>query len=934
MRKSKEEERSRVAVLRAYGILDTPREPEFDRIAHLAAGICGTPIALISLVDGDRIWFKSTHGFAWRDGDLATSFCVHAIDQREVFVVGDTALDARFAANPMVIGDAAEAGLRFYAGVPLLTPDGIALGSLAVIDRVPRVLDALQHEALRTLAAQVMTLIESRHRQRGLQDALAQKDAVHAELVDGEARWRLLFEHNPLPMWVYDQTTLRFLAVNDATVATYGWTREEFLAMTIAAIRPAEDQAALQADLALRRTGLHAPQLWRHSLRSGRVIHVEITAHSIPFADRPARLVLAHDVTERVLAETALRDSEARWRQLFEASATGITSCAADGSFLSANPAFCALTGRSEAELLALHFLDITHPDDRISCADGLARLQRGEVETVGFEKRYVRPDGSAVWARAAVALTTPGRLEGAQLVAVVHDIGAQRAADARLREQAALLDAAQDAIIVRDLEGRITYWNRSAQRIFGWTAEEAIGAKAGDSLQEDPLIIAAVRSELTEHGRWTQTITQRRKDGSRVTVDCRWNVLFDSTGAPNAVLAIKTDVTRRVELETQLQQASRLEAVGQLTGGIAHDFNNLLTVILGNADLLAEQLADQPLLRPLAEMTRTAAERGAELTQRLLAFARRQPLQPQAVDPHQLLASMSALLRRTLTENIELEVVRGAGQWPALVDPVQLESAVLNLVLNARDAMPQGGKITLETLNASIDLDYAERHVDVLPGQYVMMSVSDTGTGMTPAQLARAFEPFYTTKGAGLGSGLGLSMVYGLVKQSRGHVKLYSEPGHGTTVRLYLPRADHAAELPAAPRRNEQNLRGDALVLVVEDDELVRRHAADLLGGLGYRVLTAESGPAALAILRARDDIELLFTDVVMPGGINGRQLADAALALHPALKVLYTSGYTENAIVHHGRLDRGVQLLSKPYRAIDLARKVRAVLGLSPAS
>jgi CheY-like chemotaxis protein len=289
----------------------------------------------------------------------------------------------------------------------------------------------------------------------------------------------------------------------------------------------------------------------------------------------------------------------------------------------------------------------------------------------------------------------------------------------------------------------------------------------------------------------------------------------------------------------------------------------------------------------------------------------------------------MDALLRRTLPEDIELQVVRAAGLWPVLADPAQLESAVLNLVLNARDAMPGGGKITVETANAWIDQDYAERHADVLPGQYTLLSISDTGSGMSPHTLARAFEPFFTTKGVGKGTGLGLSMVYGFAKQSRGHVKLYSELDQGTTVRLYLPRADHTDIPTSAPRSHVAgDLRGKAVVLVVEDDDLVRRFAIDMLRSLGYEVLAAEHGVAALEVLRARSDIELLFTDVVMPGGLNGRQLADAARALHPGLKVLFTSGYTENSIVHHGHLDRGVHLLSKPYRAVDLARKVRAVL------
>ena len=880
-----------------------------------------------------------------------------------------------------------------------------------------------------------------------------------------EDRWQLLFERNPLPMWIFDTETLRFLAVNDAAVEHYGWAPDEFAAMTIKDIRPPEDLPALMDDLAEGHTALRGGQVWRHRKKSGDIIHVDITAHSVPFDGRPGRLVLAHDISGRVHAAQALRASEARWERLFAASATGIASAGLDGAFVSVNPALCALVGRSEAQVLGAQVLGFTHPDDLPACQLELQRLAAGEIDSFTIDKRYLRPDGRAVWARAAVTLTqadTRGemRAEGGarQFVAVVQDIDAerraqqalaaseerfrnvarvtadavwdwdllagtlwwnegvqtlfghdrsalepgpeswtrrvhpddraavrasfdaavagrderwsaeyrfaradssyasvldrallmrdedgralrvlggmsdltaQRLAEQRLRQQAALLDAARDAIVVRDLDDRITYWSRGAERLFGFSAEAAVGQSVPVLLHEDPAVSDAARADVLARGEWVGVIPCRHQGGRAVMVDVRLTLLRDPAGQPEAVLAIKTDVTERVAMEARLQQAQRLEAVGQLTGGVAHDFNNLLTVIQGNAELLAEQLADNPRLLPLAQMASTAAQRGAELTQRLLAFARKQPLQPQSVDAHQLLVGMDALLRRTLPEDIELELVRAAGLWPLLADPVQLESAVLNLVLNARDAMPQGGKITLETANAWIDQHYAERHAEVTAGQYVLVSVSDTGTGMTATALERAFEPFFTTKGVGKGTGLGLSMVYGFAKQSRGHVKLYSEPGHGTTARLYLPRADSPSVTEASTPRQDGDLRGCATVLVVEDDDLVRRFATDLLRSLGYQVLVAENGAAALAVLQERSDVELLFTDVVMPGGLNGRQLADAALVLHPALKVLFTSGYTENAIVHHGRLDRGVHLLAKPYRAVDLARKLRAMLG-----
>jgi len=382
-----------------------------------------------------------------------------------------------------------------------------------------------------------------------------------------------------------------------------------------------------------------------------------------------------------------------------------------------------------------------------------------------------------------------------------------------------------------------------------------------------------------------------------------------------------------RRSMRDRLSQSERMNAIGELTGGVAHDFNNLLTVIMGNTELLVEQLDGHPQLKSLADVTVTAARRGSELTNRLLAFARKQVLEPKAVDASRLISDMDALLRRTLSTEIEIEVIRGGGLWLADVDPGQLEVALLNLAINARDAMNGGGRLTLETANTSLNADYAAAHPEVVPGHYIMVSVSDTGCGMTSAVIARAFEPFFTTKGVGKGSGLGLSMVHGFVKQSGGHIKIYSEQGEGTTVKMYLPRANGDA-LPYVEVVDDLTmLSGSEHVLVVEDDRLVREHVVQQLKSLGYRVSTAESAEPALGIIRQRDDIDLLFTDVIMPG-MNGRHLAEAATRLRPALKVLYTSGYTENAIVHHGRLDRGVDLLSKPYRRQELAQKVRKVL------
>ncbi|CCD93597.1 putative sensor histidine kinase with a response regulator receiver domain [Bradyrhizobium sp. ORS 375] len=379
---------------------------------------------------------------------------------------------------------------------------------------------------------------------------------------------------------------------------------------------------------------------------------------------------------------------------------------------------------------------------------------------------------------------------------------------------------------------------------------------------------------------------------------------------------------------EAQVRQAQKMEAIGQLTGGVAHDFNNILTVITGTIEILADAVKDKPQLAGIAAMISAAAERGADLTRHLLAFSRRQPLQPRATDINALVVDAARLLRPTLGEQVEIESMLAHDSAPALIDPSQLSTAILNLALNARDAMPDGGKLTLETKNVTLDEDYAQLNRDAKPGNYIMIAVSDTGQGIPTTLLDKVFEPFFTTKDVGKGSGLGLSMVYGFVKQSNGHVKIYSEEGHGTTVKLYLPRAANAPELPAAENGRPAVARGDETILIVEDDALVRDYVVAQVRRLGYRTLSASNAAEGLAIIDSAERIDLLFTDVIIPGGKNGRQLAIEAEKRRPGLKVLYTSGYTENAIVHHGRLDADVLLLAKPYVSADLARMIRTAL------
>jgi PAS domain S-box-containing protein len=418
-----------------------------------------------------------------------------------------------------------------------------------------------------------------------------------------------------------------------------------------------------------------------------------------------------------------------------------------------------------------------------------------------------------------------------------------------------------------------------------------------------------------------------RRADGSWAFVDDKAFALRDADGKVSRILGSMTDVTERKQLGEQLRQAQKMETVGQLTGGVAHDFNNLLMVILGNAEVLEEELSEQPHLQRLAKMTLDAAERGADLTNRLLAFSRKQTLEPKVLDVAQLVQGMDGLLRRTLPEDIDIELVRSGGLWKIEADAARLESAILNLAVNARDAMPEGGRLTIEMANAMLDDEYVATERDVKAGQYVVITVTDTGHGIAPDDISRVFEPFFTTKKIGEGSGLGLSMVFGFVKQSGGHIRVYSEQGEGASIKMYFPRSIAKQQLDVTSRAGGKITGGTETILAVEDDDAVREHVIAQLRGLGYHVLEASTGAEAMEIVKHTPEIDLLFTDVVMPG-MGGRELAETVRKLRPDLKVLYTSGYTENSIDHHGRLDPGVKLLNKPYRREQLAAKVREVL------
>lgn len=830
-----------------------------------------------------------------------------------------------------------------------------------------------------------------------------ERQQEHKESLGSESeQYRQLFECNPHPMWIFDFETLAFLAVNDAAIYQYGFTREEFLRMTIRDIRPPDDIARLMADIEQDHKGHDVAGVWRHRKKDGTVFEVEIVSHELTWFGRPAKLALAMDVTERRRAERALREAEERFRTVADFTYDWEYWAGPDGKMLYVSPSCESLTGFTPDQFMQNPELviKIVHPDDlaamRSHFKESFDTEERNREPSSIIDFRIVTRTGSIRWMNHTCrpVYGSDGKWLGRRVSN--RDITGRKEFEDRIqrlsRLYATLSQVNQTIVRVQD---RDSLFQSICQVVieFGklpmvWIG--LLGSEAGQLQRaafkviepDDPQKVTVADDDMLfsleplapalRHGetvvydnirgtvglkQWTEAALRHGYQAAAIVpIRCRGKVvgalnlyssvpgyfsdteeraLLEETGMDIsfALDTIEAETERKrareeqTKLEEQLRLAQRMESIGRLAGGIAHDFNNLLGVIIGYSEVaLLDLPGDDPLRETLQEIKK-AGGRAAELTHQLLAFSRQQVIEPKVFDLNAAISDLNRMLERMIGEDIRLVkfLARDLGRIKA--DRGQLEQVIMNLVVNARDAMPSGGKVTIETANVELDDAYAREHFPVVPGKYVMLAIADSGIGMDAETQRHIFEPFFTTKELGKGTGLGLSTVYGIVKQSGGYIWVYSELNKGTTFKVYLPRVDEEVEI-ASNVKAERSIEGNETILLVEDADGIRRLTQQCLESKGYTILAVSDGPEAVQLAKQHSTpIDLLLTDVVLPS-LGGPELAKQLTVVHPETRILYMSGYTDDAIVHHGVLEPGIAFLQKPFSVDDLWNKVRSVL------
>jgi PAS domain S-box-containing protein len=748
--------------------------------------------------------------------------------------------------------------------------------------------------------------------------------------------YRLMFHNNPNPMWLADRETLRFLDVNEAALSHYGYTREEMLAMSIADIvLPADLPAAMHATVSPE--GKAFAGIRRHRTSGGRVRLMEVHTNIITFGNKSALLGTGNDVTERERSQDNLRRKEAALALAQQVAHLGswevdLVDLENEGS----NPFRCSdetcrIFGYEpgDVEVSFELFRNAIHPADRERVSAAYRRMLRS-AGRYSVDHRIRLPGGAQrVVHQEARLIFEDDPDHPAKVAGTVQDITERNAAEERLREQAELLDRSPDAIMVHDLAGHITYWNRGAESIYGWTAAEAIGQSAVELLHAEPDRHDPARLALAGRGEWVGELRQVRKDGKQVILNSRWTLLKNAAGEEKSVLVFSSDITEHKKLESQLLRAQRLESIGTLASGVAHDLNNILAPILMSASVLREDLSPDQR-SAILDNIETSAQRGADMVRQVLTFARGAEGERYLVQPVHLIKEITKIAQQTFPKSIEVREWYSPGSWVIEGVPAQLHQVLLNLCVNARDAMPDGGELALSVENLTVDEQYAAMMPGVRPGPHIVIQVSDTGSGIPGEILDKIFDPFFTTKEMGKGTGLGLSTVVGIVKSHGGFITVYSEVGRGTNFKVFLPAA---GEAPAGAERPElqEPMRGNGeLLLIVDDESNILEIAKTILQSHGYRVAAAKDGPEALAIFaEQKQAITLVITDVVMPL-LDGMTLIRTLRKMNAAVPIIASTSRNDEKRMNELKAMGVSVCLAKPYNKQTLLFAVGNALAL----
>ena len=935
-----EHEVARIKVLGRYQIIGSPPEECFDNITRLAAYVCGTPIALISFIDQNCQWFKSKVGWDVDEIPRDVSFCAHTILQSEVLVVSDTLADEQMKTSPL----ATHGGVRFYGGVPLLTAEGYALGTLCVMDSVPRDLTEDQTEALLRLAQQVMTILDSRRIPRkkvvpqNEPTGVPEPKLAGRPLPDSDICRTVAQTASDAIIVIDEQSTILF--VNRSIERVFGYREEELLGRQLTVLMPdylrQVHKQAMQRYLKTGEKHLSWEQVELPGLhKSGLEICLEISFGESVADGKRIFTGICRDVTERKRTE----DERFQLAAIVESSEDAVIGKNLGGIITTWNNGAERIYGYSAGEILGKHVSILTPPERPDEIPQIMEKLGRGE-RTQPCETVRITKDGR----RIHISLTmspirdNTGKIIGAS--AVDRDITDRKRVEEKLRaqEQAlrsseeryrSLFEGAVHGIYRVGLEDHFLEANPALVAMLDYnSADEVLKLNTTTELYVDPQERPRLVQKWLQQTKIDDEVRWRRRDGKIITVRLNGRPLTDDQGTVQGFEFIAEDVTERRSLEQELRQVLKIEAVGQLAGGIAHEFNNFLGVILGYSEFLFEEAGTNESLRGGVAEIKAATQRAASLTRQLLTFSRKQVLQPTILDLNQVIWEAHNLLRRLVPANIEIIPVLDPALGQAKADPGQIQQILINLLINARDAMPQGGKVTIETANTELDESYCSQHLGVEPGAHVLLAVRDTGCGMDAETLSHIFEPFFTTKAQSKGTGLGLSTIYGIVKHSGGHIDVESSLGKGTVFRIYLPRAKAqvAQSEPTVTQAEEPG--ASETILVVEDETALRRLIRLSLERRGYKVLAAKDGAEAIEICqREPSQINLVLSDIMMPH-VNGLQLRERAATLCPDAKFLFMSGYSEEIVDPENLLAHGCAFLEKPFLPDELARKVRELL------